>query len=194
MLAEDGKVGSELNRRIGLAKSEFRTLRTLWNHASVSLRDKLRFYTGLVETKLLYGLASVCLTVAQARHLDGFQARCLRQILHIQPSFLSRVSNKSVLERAGVAKASETLVSLQLVHLGKLIRAPEGSVLKKVSFIPGTLQTAADRYVRRVGRPRKEWITSVLSEAWRRTGGNSQRLIQLTSDAPEWKRYLRSYV
>jgi len=190
-LAEDGRVGSELNRRIGFAKAEFRAVRQLWNHAAVSLQDKLRIYKGLIESKLLYGLATVCLTVSQVRHLDGFQARCLRQILHIQPAFLSRISNEKVLERAGVPKASETLLSMQLLQLGKVLRAPEGSVLKTVSFIPGTLQTAADRYVRRVGRPRKEWISSVLPQALRQTNGDTQRLIQLASTASEWKGWLR---
>jgi len=190
-LAEDGRVGSEINRRIGFAKAEFRAVQKLWNHAAVSLQDKLRIFKGLIESKLLYGLATVCLTVAQVRHLDGFQARCLRQILRIQPAFLSRVSNDKVLERAGVPKASATLLSMQLLHLGKVIRAPEGSVLKAVSFIPGTLHTAADRYVRRVGRPRKEWITSVLPHALQQTNGDTQRLIQLTRTASEWKGWLR---
>jgi len=190
-LAEDGQVGSELNRRIGLAKADFRSIRQLWNHAAVSLQDKLRIYRGLIESKLLYGLATVCLTVAQVRHLDGFQAKCLRQILHIQPSFLSRVSNEKVLERAGMQKASATLLSMQLVLLGKVIRAPEESILKTVSFIPGTLHTAAGRYIRRVGRPRKEWITSVLPAALQRTNGSTQRLVQLTSKASEWKEWLR---
>ena len=43
------------------------------------------------------------------------------------------------------------------------------------TFVPGTLQTAAGRYVRRVGRPRKEWFTAVLPEAFRRLHGNAER-------------------
>ena len=49
----------------------------------MGVKKKIDIYAKLVETKLLYGLASVCLTAAQARHLDGFQARCLRRILRI---------------------------------------------------------------------------------------------------------------
>ena len=89
-LAADGRVGSELNRRIGIAKSEFRTLRTLWNHAAVNLQSKLNLFKGLIESKLLYGVATFCLTAAQTRQLNGFQAKCIRQILRIPPPFISR--------------------------------------------------------------------------------------------------------
>ena len=40
-LSSDGHVGSELNRRIGIAKSEFGVLRKLWNHSALNLERKL---------------------------------------------------------------------------------------------------------------------------------------------------------
>ena len=191
-VAQDGQVGSELHRRIGIAKGEFRALQKVWNHAAVSLQRKLYLYRSLVETKLLYALASTCLTKAQDRQLDGFQARCLRKILRIPPAFISRVSNAEVLRRSGQTLATVALQTLQLSFLGKVIRSPEGSLLKTVSFVPGTLQTAAGHYIRRVGRPRKEWITSVLPEALRRVQGNGEQLAQLAQDASVWRAFLHS--
>ena len=191
-LAEDGHVGSELNRRIGCAKNEFRCLRKVWNHAAINLQRKLHLYTALVESKLLYGLASTCLTKAQERQVDGFQAKCLRQILRIPVSFVSRISNTEVLRRSGQTQATHLLQSMQLHLLGRVIRSPDGSLLKSVSFIPGTLRTAASRYVRRVGRPRKEWITTVLPEALRRVQCNTGRLLQLAQDPKEWRAFVRS--
>ena len=40
--------------------------------------------------------------------------------------------------------------------------------LQTASIVPGTLQPATSRFIRRVGRPRKEWVPSVLQEAHRR--------------------------
>ena len=183
--ADDGHVGSELSRRIGMAKAEFRTVRKIWNHASVNLQAKLRIFKGLVETKLLYGLVTICFTVAQLRQLDGFQAKCLRQILRIPPPHLSRVSNAEVLKRAEHVKASAALQALHLQLLGKILRTADDSPLRTVSFVPGSLQTAAGRYVRRVGRPRREWITTVLPQAL-------QQLLEFARRPLEWNEFLRS--
>lgn len=48
------------------------------------------------------------------------------------------------------------------------------------------LQPATARYVRRVGRPRKEWMPTVLAEAHRRNTGSGQ-LCALAADARRWK-------
>ena len=44
------------------------------------------------------------------RRNDGFQAKWLRTILRIAPSFISRVSNKEVFGRAGHKPASEIVL------------------------------------------------------------------------------------
>ena len=44
----------------------------------------------------------------------------------------------------------------QLIFLGKVLRSDADSVLQAVSFTPGTMQPVTCRYIRRVGRPRKE--------------------------------------
>ena len=48
-LASDGRVGSELSRRIGAAKSDFRTLGKVWRHSSLTTARKLAAYSALVE-------------------------------------------------------------------------------------------------------------------------------------------------
>ena len=127
------------------------------------------------------------LVKAQMRRLDGFQARCLRTILKIQPAYFSRISNESVRQTAGFERASTKLSERQMVLLGKVIRSPEGEPLRNSSFIPGTIRAATERYVRRVGRPRKEWIPVALAEAYKVTG-NSSDLQALTADENKWKR------
>jgi len=188
VLSEDGGVNSELGRRIGQAKAEHRSLVKIWKHSSLPAKRKLAIFESLVLTKLLYGLAACCFTVAQQRRLDGFQAKCIRQALGIAPSFISRISNAEVLRRAGARKASELLTEQQLVLLGKVLRSPQTSALHTSTLIPGTLQPATSKYVRRRGRPRKEWVATVMPEAYRRKRGQEQ-LEELAQDQQVWRTF-----
>ena len=188
-LAESGRLTSELGRRIGQARREFRLLSQVWGHSALSVKRKLRIFDSLVQTKFLYGLAACCFTVAEQRRLNGFQAKCVRQILGIKPSYWSRVSNVEVLRRAGMKSATDLLTAQQLMQLGKVLRAPKESALHHTSLIPGTLQTATARYVRRRGRPRKEWTTTVLAEAYKRKRGGEQ-LEEIAQDVRAWKEFV----
>ena len=148
-----------------MAKQDFRTLCKVWKQSCLTQCRKLQIYRALVETRLLYGLSAACFTKAELRRLDGIQAKFLRKILGIEPSFTSRVSNESVRKSAGWTSAAQTLLEQQLTHLSKILRSDPGGPLQTSTFVPGTLRPATDRYVRRVGRPRQEWLTPVLPEA-----------------------------
>ena len=73
----------------------------------------------------------------------------------------------------------------QLLLLGKVVRAPEGHPMKVASFIPGTLRPATERYVRRVGRPRIEWIRYAWGQACI-LGGSEEEVRRLASDVASW--------
>ena len=66
-LASDGRVGSELCRRIGGAKTDFAALRLVWSRAPLGRQRKVAIYKALVESKLLYGLAAACFIKAELR-------------------------------------------------------------------------------------------------------------------------------
>ena len=147
-------------------------------------------FDGLVQSKFLYGLVTCCFTIAEQRRINGFQAKCVRQIMGIAPSFISRVSNAEVLRRARARSPMDLLAQQQLMQLGKVLRAPPVSALHHTSLIPGTLQPATSRYVRRVGRPRKELIPTVLPEAFKRKQSHEQ-LYELAQDSSGWKLFVR---
>ena len=176
---------SAQSRRIGQAKSEFRALSKIWRRSNLTRKRKLAIFRSMVETKLLYALSCCCLNVAQQRRLNGFQAKCLRQIIGIPASFISRVSNREVLRRADYPEATTSLVQSQLQILGKVMRAPPTSQLQSCAFHPGTLQATTSHYIRRVGRPRKEWVPSVLAEAVSRV--DPQDLQTLAQDPLRWR-------
>ena len=183
VLSEDGCIDAELSRRIGMTKGEFRALCKVWNHSCLSRKRKLHLFESLVQSKLVYSLSSCCLNIAQSRRVNGFQAKCVRRILGIQPSFESRVSNKEVMDRAGIYDISCVLTQQQLEQLGRVLRADTAAPLHTAAFTPGTLEPATCHWVRRVGRPRKEWVPTVLEKARRR---KSEDLYALARNEQTW--------
>ena len=172
---------------MGCAWADFQKLVQLWKHTSLTLSKKLQAFSSIILSQVLHGLNTAWLNVSDQRKLDGFQCRCLRVILRIAPSFVSRVSNKTVLDKAGALKLSTLLLRYQLMLFGKVVRAPDEDVLRNLTFCPGSLDLAANRFIRRVGRPRNEWAPCLLKEALRMAG--SSAALQLLIRRPEeWKR------
>ena len=162
VISSDGRLDSEVSRKIGAAKADFHQLAKLWSHANVPTKDKLKFFHALVASKLQYGLSSMWLVTAQRRRLDGFYARCLRKILRIQPAYYSRVPNARVFELSEVRPFTQQLLQKQLVLLGKVARSPASSTMRRDTFAPGTIIPQIGRFVRRVGRPRQDWTNELL--------------------------------
>ena len=180
VLSHDGLPGHELGRRIGMAKADFLNLQKVWKHSSLHWTRKVEIFKALIESKLMYSLSCLCLSAVERRRLDGFHSRCLRCILGIPPAFISRVSNAEVRRRARCHAATDMLLQHQLHLFGKAYRSPWDSPMHFNSFIPGTLQPITDAYVRRVGRPRREWITETRNKAFHFLGGHCEitRLVQ----------------
>ena len=187
-LSADGRVDSEVARRIGAARSDFRTLQRVWAHASLAVKDKVRIYEACVVSSSTYGLQAAWLPVAARRRLDGFHAKCLRRICNIPPSFISRVSNADVLTRAGCSmKLSSRIRVQQLVLAGRCAAAPVGTPMKEA------LQQSIGRPGRRNrGRPRTTWAADVFAEAVAMAG--SIDLLQIAAASPaEWRRQVVQY-
>ena len=108
------------------------------------------------------GLSSICLTVAQERKLNGFQNRCLRGIIGVKPSYISRVSNAVVLARSGHTLATQLLRRRQMQLLGRVLQSGDGHPSRAVTFIPGTDYPLTERFVRRRGAPGEEWLRTIL--------------------------------
>ena len=126
-----------------------------------------------VVNTLLYNLNTAWLSAAARRRLNGFHARCIRQILRIPPAFVSHVTNEVVLRMAGAQPLSEVLLRQQLLYFGRIARMPDGSAIRRVVFEPGTLQSKSAG-PRRRGRPRIGWAGAVRQHAVTAAGGEHQ--------------------
>ena len=150
---------------------------------------KIRIFQAVVVTRLLYGLSSAWLSVAEVRRLNGFQAWCLRKVAGIKRSFVSRVSNATVLQKNSQKQLGEQLLKQQVLLYGKVARAQAGDMLRDLAFVPGTQQPTTDQYVRRVGRPRNEWAVMLRREAFKM----SPQAETIIHDRRLWQRVVEQY-
>ena len=134
-----------------------------------------------VLTVLLYGCEAWTTTQVQDRRVEAFHQRCLRRILRIQ--WFRRVSNREVLERAGIEPISKFIGNGRLRWFGHLIRMPEDRVPNKLyHWVPSHGKRSR-------GRPRKTWSSCVLND-YRDATGQSQSLRAITNTAEnrnEWR-------
>ena len=115
----------------------------------------------MITSKALYSFSSAWLTKTDRKRLDGFEAKCIRQILRIPPAFVSRVSNTCVLEKSEQAPCSSQLLRQQLLLFGKIGRLPNNHVLRKPTFEPDAVSPATRACERKRGRPKQEWAAEL---------------------------------
>ena len=164
----------------------------MWAHAALCQQRKLELYKAMVEAKLLYGLSSLWFCKAERRRLDGFQNRCLRSIFSIQPAFISRISNKTVLQTSGQPRLSSILLRRQLLIFGKVARQHPATPSRQSTFTRDSLQPLVEHFIRKIGRPRANWAREVLTEAEIMAGGHTALETLLQDASPSavahWKR------
>ena len=168
----DGKFGCEIGRKIGKAAATFRSLQSIWKRARISTKRKLQLFDCLVQSQLRYALAAAWLLKSDLRRLDGFQAGCLRRILRIPCSYVSRVSNQRVREQCGMQPFSKTVRRAQLQLLGQVITNERKRVLKQATFHKDSLESQTAAFVRRVGRPRQNWTEQLMTIMKQAAGSN----------------------
>jgi len=181
----DGKFACEISRKIGAATAEFKALQPVWKNAHLSKKRKLYLFSCLILSKLRYAVASAWLSKGELRRQDGFHARCLRKMLHIPPSFISRVSNEQVRHIAGQEAFSKMVRAAQLKLLGQILIDPSKRILKEVAFHGDSLVPEAEAFVRNVGRPRDNWTTQ-LTRIMRRAAGSLQEWLRISSSRRDW--------
>ena len=163
MLTSTAAVGPELSRRLGEAKGSFNSLQRCWSHANISRGRKIELYHACVVSKLSYGLDSMWLLKPELQRIDAFHVRCLRCICRIEPSYISRVSNASVLETAGQVPLSTILRHRQLALYEQIVRMDDDNPLRRLTCEAGSDRPKIWATNRRRGRPKQQWAPCVFS-------------------------------
>ena len=83
----------------------------------------------------------------------------------IPHSYISKVSNFSVLQQTGRRPLSDIAKDRQIGQMQRLLVSPQKRMLRDVAFLKGTLIPEIAYCARRVGRPRQNWTEQVLDLA-----------------------------
>jgi len=179
MLHSTGRIDSEISSKIGVAKQEFRALSQIWSHANITKRRKLQLYRSLVLSKLLYGLQTVWLSKGLRQRIDAFHCSCIRRILGIAHSYISRVTNADVLRQGNMMPLNKILLQQQLLYYGRLQRMPNHPA-----------QSLMDTQIgkRRRGRPYLSWVVEV-----RKHVESITRDSAVISNEKQWRKVVSQY-
>ena len=108
--------------------------------------------------------------MADQRKLDAFQAQCLRTITGTPRSYISRTTNKSVLEQCEQPKLSHKLHLRQLTLMHQVALLPDNDVTRQIVFKPSKFELLALAGPHKRGRPRNCWINQVFDLAVQAAG------------------------
>ena len=96
-ISGDGKIGTEIEKRIVKAGATYASLRHLWRQKGISLAVKTKVYKVTVGAVLLYGCETWPVRSEDLKRLEVFDHRCLRSLARI--SWDCRISNVEVRRR-----------------------------------------------------------------------------------------------
>ena len=149
VLSADGRVHTELARRIGAAEAEYKLLSRVWSHSTLNRDRKIQLFNSCIMSKLMYCLHTTWLNTAEQRKLDGFHCRCIRRIVGIKPSYVSRVSNASVFATATQERASALLLKRQMMYMNRISNLPNEDVLRGLVFDKSSFSLRQQSFLRK---------------------------------------------
>ena len=103
----------------------------------------------------------------------------------IKPAFISRVSNAGALAKARHEAASQILRKRRFIFSGRILRAPSDHPLRACCFVPGTFFPLNDYYVRKAGRPNKEWMKTMIPDICA-VFGTIEHASELAANKAQW--------
>ena len=146
------------------------------------------YYYYSIMTTMRYGLDTAWLNVARQQRLDDVHARCLRRILKIPSSYISRVPNEAVFHRAACSRCSYAILRRQLELFGKIASGIVDALRQAL------LEEASTHIIplprpRRRGRPCHTWPERARAHAVQAAGGQQLLKRELIHEYAEarWK-------
>jgi len=126
-----GGATKEVTRRILSSASVMTSLKSVWSSSILPIQLKLRLFSAIVTSILLYNSESWSVTANDIRLLEGFYFRCLRQITRsvrckdLPETEIDKASTEDVFRVANVPPLARILRQKRLRWLGHLIRSDQ---------------------------------------------------------------------
>ena len=130
-------IDDEVNARLAKVSVAFdRLYKNVWNRTGITIGTKIKVYSAVIITTLLYGCEAWTVYQRHVRKLNNFHTTCLRKLLSIKSK--EKIPDEEVLTRAGLPSVYTMLMKLQLRWAGYVVRMPDHRLPKKILF--GELQ------------------------------------------------------
>ena len=191
MVADSGRVSSDVDRRITQASKAFGTLRrAVFADRDLTAETKRKIYVACVLSVLLYG--SECWTPLRKdkKKLNAFHHRCIRSILGItnKQQWDQHITSFEVRQRWGdITTAVEMVARRRLEWLGHLARMTTTRTPRKCLF--GWLPQPRPR-----GGPRKRWRDVVRCDLREREIDENEWMELATESRRGWRAAYREVV
>ena len=112
----------------------------------------------------------------ERRRLDGFQLKCLRQILNVARSYYSRVSNERVLAMGRKKPLNKLIMRHQIIYMGKIAFRSSNDAIRNFIFEPNTFNIRSLPGPAKRSRPRVRWPAHISNMCVRIAGFYDQLL------------------
>ena len=147
-ISDDCKLDTEINSRICQASRSFGRLQNrIFKNHNLALHTKIRVYTAICLSTLLYGSEAWTMYARHLKVLEAWHIRSLRCVLGI--TWRDRVTYEETYRRAGCSSLESQLGRKQLRWIGHVIRMEDDRLPKQILY--GELAIGA----RRAGGQRK---------------------------------------
>jgi hypothetical protein len=155
----DGYSTPEMHRRLGIANSAMGQLDRIWRQRKLSLHTKLRIYSSLVLSVLLYGSETWTLRKTDSARLQAFHMTSQRRILGIK--WQDHITNNAIKAKTGLMDLPTMVADRRHALFGHICRLPPDTPAHQalslcIDVSTGT-RPAAD-WKRPPGRPRRTWL------------------------------------
>ena len=171
-VTEDGRSETELNSRIGAAKTKFSMMSTILTSRHLSIALKVRVLGCYVFSVFSYGSEAWTLTKTMEEKIDAFEMWCLRRMGGV--SWKEKKTNEEVLKKLKTErKLLKTIKQRKLRYFGH--------VKRQDGFLKMTMEGRIEGRRTR-GRPRTTWADNV--EEW--TGRSKQECTRAAADRQRW--------
>ena len=147
-IANDCKLDTELNNRICQASKAMGRLRDrVFKNQNLSLHTKIKVYTAVCLSSLLYGSEAWTLYARQLRLLEAWHIKSLRSIMGV--TWRDKLTYEEMYRRTGSGSLESQIGRRQLRWIGHVIRMDDSRVPKQILY--GELSTGR----RKAGGQRK---------------------------------------
>ena len=178
-----------VNERISGMMYEMNKYKLIWS-SKMPLKKKLEKYQSLVLSKGTWGLHLLALGKTDFKKLEYYHVRCLRRILGLKASYISRISNDDVRKRSQFPTLRSFVRLRQFQLLGHILRLPQNDPDWQVCFQKGTLCNPClpDTYRKRRGRPRARWAEVLFDDFQAQFPSKTRKdIYDLAQDRKRWR-------